>query len=177
MLVDGTESVPPGQGVVNVSHSTSHRSKPHLTYPRRWQRERWKCFSSEVMALFWCGHPSPSSLPDSVLLSILGIASFTGVTFLHRTSFLMPSSSACFPAHGGLKHNIHIIAGSSYESWVSCFSALLKISSYEIYHHMNWTIIHAVAARDIDYNTIHICAPVMMHTTKHCLSSSLYTGG
>jgi len=103
MLVDGTESVPPGQGVVNVSHPTSHRSKPLLTCPHRWQRERWKCFSSEVMASFWCGRPYPSVLPDSVLL-FLGIASFTGVTFLHwaivpdAIEFCMLSSPRGFEA-------------------------------------------------------------------------------
>lgn len=83
MLVDGAESAPHGQGVVNVSSSISHRNNPFLTYPHRWRRERWRCFSSEVMGLFWCGHPSPSSLFYSVLLSTLGITPFTGVTFLH----------------------------------------------------------------------------------------------
>ena len=52
MLVDGAEGAPPGQGIVNVSPLTSHRSDPFLTYPHRRRRERWKCFSSEVMASF-----------------------------------------------------------------------------------------------------------------------------
>jgi hypothetical protein len=125
MLVDGTESASPDQGVVNVGHSTFHQSETLLTYPHRWQRERWRCFSSEVMALFWCGHPYQSSLPDSVLLSILGIASFTGVTFLHRAIVPDAIELCLLFSPRGLKHDIHIIARSSYEPYVSSFRRLV----------------------------------------------------
>jgi len=40
---------------------------------------------------------------------------------------------------------------------------------------MNWSIIHAVAARDIDYSTIHICAPVNDAYNKNTVYRRPYT--
>jgi hypothetical protein len=69
MLVDGTEGAPSGQGVVNVSSTSPTRTVISvLTQRPRWQKERWKCFLSEEMALFWCVYLCPLCCPSQQTL-------------------------------------------------------------------------------------------------------------
>ena len=53
MLVDGADGAAHGQGAVNVSSGPPSRCDLRSDAVFRWQKGRWKCFSSEAMGLFW----------------------------------------------------------------------------------------------------------------------------
>jgi small nuclear ribonucleoprotein (snRNP)-like protein len=127
MLVDGTESASPGQGVVNVSplHLPPLQPFPYVTSQVAKRKMEMLFVRGDGVILVRISFSVCVSV--SVPFSILGIASFTVVTFIYRPMTLDVVRFCMLLAQRDLKHNMHIIAGSSYESWVTNF-VLLKSS-------------------------------------------------
>jgi small nuclear ribonucleoprotein (snRNP)-like protein len=85
MLVDGTESAPLGQGVVNVSHTpTSDRCKAFLYKTSQVAKRKMEMLFVRGDGVILVRIFFSVALSVSALLSILGIASFSGVTFVRR---------------------------------------------------------------------------------------------
>jgi len=100
MLVDGTESAPPGQGVVNVNPSTFQllRAFSHMTSQVAKRKMEMLFVRGDGVILV---RVSFSVVLSVSALSILGIASISGVTFVNRGSWLlMLSVLHAFLPHG-----------------------------------------------------------------------------
>jgi len=84
MLVDGTESASPGQGVVNVSplHLPPLQPLPYMTSQVAKRKMEMLFVRGDGVILVRISFSACVSV--SVPFFILGIASFTVVTFIHR---------------------------------------------------------------------------------------------
>ena len=83
MLVDGTENAAPGQGVVNVSPPLpSSQPFPYVTSQVAKRKMEMLFVRGDGVILVRISFSARVSV--SVLFSVLGIASFTVVTFIHR---------------------------------------------------------------------------------------------
>jgi U6 snRNA-associated Sm-like protein LSm3 len=100
MLVDGTESAPPGPGVVNVNPSTSQplQTLSHMTSQVAKRKMEMLFVRGDGVILVRVFFSVVLSV--SAFLSILGIASISGVAFAHRFMALDVVGSARFPPHG-----------------------------------------------------------------------------